>query len=285
MRTAFIIDNNTNESLLRFTETKLFFDAKNQGIDFVNSVEIVETLAEAVQLASTVDNSVILYTGDFLTTNFRNKHATTSGTIFATDDSDVIKFDPDTYVGFKKKPNYQPGSKQLYIIENLLKTCLRNRTLVYLDNTEDLNLDTIPSLPYQHLFGLASGWKTIELANQIGFENLKSITVYDRNTKQLEHARWLHEHSELPDKCPDYKSVCGTYDPLVMDKEVWKKWNKFPVQFKEINLFDIPIFPEQSLVWVSNVFHYEPNIFDLGWKKCNNMHSELIKNNKHSTIL
>ena len=285
MRTAFIIDTGINESLLRFTETKLFFNAKNQGINFVNSVEIVPTLDLAIQLANTVDNAVILYTGDFITTNFIIKHKNTQGIIFATEDLDVIKFDIDTYVGIKKKSQYQLGSKQLYIIENLLKTCLRNKTLVYLENTEDLNLEKIPNQQYQHLFGLASGWKTIELANYIGFEKLKSITVYDRNIEQLKHAQWLHSHLELPVNCLEYKNVCGTYNPSCIDTEVWKNWNNFSVEFKEINLFDIPIFPPRSLVWVSNVFCYEPNIFDLGWKKCNNMRSQLIDSNKDSTIL
>jgi hypothetical protein len=285
MRTAFIIDTGANESLLRFTETKLFFDAKNQGINFVTSVEIVTTIEQATQLAGTVDNSVILYTGDFLTTTFRNKHKNTQGIIFATDDPDVIKFDSDTYIGFEKKCHYATGSKQLYIIENLLKTCLRNRSLIYLDNTENLNLVKIPTRNYQQLYGLASGWKTVELANHIGFKNLKSITVYDRNIKQLDHARWLHSQTTLPTECPAYKQVCGTYSPDRIDREVWKDWNGFPVEFKEINLFDLPVFPPHSLVWISNVFHYEPNIFDLGWKKCNNMLNQLITSNKDSTIL
>jgi len=285
MRTAFIVDNGTNESLLRFTETKLFFDAKNQGISFVNNVEIVPTIDSAIQMANAVDNSVILYTGNFLTTTFRNKHANTQGIIFATNDTDIIKFDNDTYVGLKKKSHYLPGSKQLYIIENLLKTCLRNQRLVYLENTEDLNLEKIPKQEYHHLFGLASGWKTFELADYIGFNKLESITVYDRNVEQLNYAQWLHSHSELPDECPKYKNVCGIYDPTCIYKEVWKQWSRFPVNFKKINLFDIPVFPDQSLIWVSNVFHYEPNIFDLGWKKCNNMRSQLINSNKDSTIL
>ncbi len=285
MRTAFIIDTGINESLLRFTETKLFFDAKNQGINFVTSAEIATTLEEATQLAKLVDNSVILYTGDFLTTTFRNKHKDTHGTIFATDDLDVIKFGIDTYIGFKKRCHYAAGSKQLYIIENLLKTCLRNRNLIYLDNTESLNLNKIPTQNYQHLYGLASGWKTVKLADYIGFKNLKSITIYDRNIKQLDHSRWLHSQAILPTECPPYKQVCGTYNPTRIDKETWRKWHEFPVKFTEINLFDIPIFPPQSLIWISNVFHYEPNIFDLGWKKCNNMLRQLITSNSDSTIL
>jgi hypothetical protein len=285
MRTAFIIDQGLNESLLRFTETKLFFDAKNKAIHFVDQIEIVFSLQEAMQLAHQTNNAVILHTGDFLTTTFRNKHAHTTGVIVASNDPDVIKFDPNTYVGTKKKSHYSNGSKQLYIIENLLKTCLRNRKLVYLDNTEDLNLEKISHKHYRHLFGLASGWKTMELANHIGFDNLDSITVYDRNLEQLKHAEWLHSHAVLPDQHPPYKNACGIYNPACINSEVWKKWNKFDVKFEMINLFDIPIFPLNSLIWVSNVFKYEPNIFDFGWKKCNNMYNQLVSNNNESTII
>jgi hypothetical protein len=285
MRTAFIIDQGLSESLLRFTETKLFFDAKNQAIHFVNDIKVVPSLQEAMQLAHSTNNAVILHTGDFLTTTFRNKHADTAGVILAVNDPDVIKFDPDTYVGIKKRSHYPSGSKQLYIIENLLKTCLRNRKLVYLDNTEDLNLEKIPHNHYRHLFGLASGWKTVELANHIGFDNLDSITVYDRNPEQLQHAEWLHSHAVLPDRHPTYKNVCGTYDPTRINVETWKKWNEFDVKFEMINLFDIPTFPPNSLIWVSNVFKYEPNIFDFGWEKCNNMHNQLVSTNNESTII
>ena len=285
MRIAFIIDQGLNESLLRFTETKLFFDATNQAIHFVDQIEIVPTLHDAMRLSHNTNNAVILYTGDFLTTTFRNKHADTTGVILAFDDPDVIKFDPNTCVSIKKKSHYSGGSKQLYIIENLLKTCLRNRKLVYLDNTEGLNLEKIPHNHYRHLFGLASGWKTVELANHIGFSNLDSITVYDRNPEQLKHAEWLHSHATLPGEHPPYKNVCGNYDPTRINSEIWKKWNTFDVKFKTINLFDIPTFPPNSLIWVSNVFKYEPNIFDFGWKKCNNMYNQLVNSNNESTFI
>lgn len=285
MRTAFIVDSGLNNSLLRFTETKLFFDANNQGTKFVDAVKIVYHLDDAVELANREDNSVILYTGDFLTTNFRKKHVNTNGIIFATNDEDVIKFDSDTYVGFKKKCHYQQGTKQLYIIENLLKTCLRNKKLVYLDNTEDTDFEGIPDRDYQHLFGLASGWKTIELANHIGFHNLKTITVYDKNPTQLKYAQWLHSHKDIPEKIPEYENTCGNYSSSYLDREVWKKWHNFPVEFKEMDLFDTPRFPSHSLVWVSNAFLYEPTLFELGWQVCKNMHRLLIDSNPESVII
>lgn len=283
MRTAIIINTIDNKSLLRFTETKLFFDAKNQGIGFVDDCEIVNSLDEAMALAETLGNAVILKTGDFLTTTFRQKHKDTSGIIQATDDLDIIKFDPDTYIGFKKKCHYSAGTKQLYIIENMLKSCLRNRTLVYLNNTEPVGI--IPEGKFKHLYGLASGWKTPQLAEQIGFDKLETITVYDFNKVQLDHAKWAHSNLVLPEVCPKYVNVCGEYNPDTVSKQTWEQWSKFPVEFKQINLFDVPEFPAQSLIWVSNVFRYEPNIFDFGWKLCKNAHKLLCEKNKQSTII
>lgn len=283
MRTAIIVNNINNESLLRFTETKLFFDAKNQGLHFVDDCITVESINQANSLAKTLDNVVILQVGDFLTTKFREKHKDSLGIIDATDDIDTIKFDPNTYVGFAKKCHYPTGSKQLYIIENLLKTCLRNRKLVYLDNTEpmlDKDFDNI-----KHLYGLASGWKTVQLAEKIGFHNLETITVYDYNLIQLEHARWAHSYEVLPAECPMYTNTYGEYKADAINKKTWQQWNKFPVRFKQINLFDLPVFPTQSLIWVSNVFKYEPNIFEFGWQVCKNTHKQLCEKNKESIII
>lgn len=282
MRTAIIVNTIDNLPLLRFTETKLFFDAKNQGISFVDDCAVVSSFEEASELAKTLDSAVILKTGDFLTTDFRKHHQSTPGVIIA-DGPGIIKFDPETYVGFKKRCHYTQGSKQLYIIENLLKTYLRNRSLVYLDNTEDIAVD-LPTGPIKHLYGLASGWKTIMLAEQIGFDNLESITVYDFNPEQLAHAKWLHKNVAVAE-CPIYKHVCGEYNPNAISKELWTAWSNYPVQFKQINLFDTPVFEEQSLVWISNVFRYEPNIFDFGWQMCKNKKLALKEANEHSYII
>jgi hypothetical protein len=281
MRTAIIINNVDNLPLLRFTQAKLFFDANNNAINFVSDCIIVNTLEQAIEQAASLQASVILYVGDFLTTNFRNKHEHSQGTIFT--DSDIIKFSPDTYIGLKKRCHYPPGSKQLYIIENFLKVYLRSKNLVYLDNTEPVKIDKL-TCTVEHLYGLASGWKTMSIADKIGFNNLKSITVYDNNQIQLKHAEWIHKNP-LVNECPNYKNTCGNYDVTKIDKKMWLNWSKYPVKFKHINLFDLPIFPSNSLVWVSNVFCYEPNIFDLGWELCKNTLAQLKTFNKESVFI
>lgn len=283
MRTAIIVNDIHNISLLRFTETKLFFDAKNQGINFVNDCKIVNNIDEAYIIGKTLASSVILKVGDFLTTQFREKHKNSTGIINAIDDLDVIKFDPTTYIGFKKKCHYKEGSKQLYIIHNLLKTCLRNRKLIYLDNTEPMVTQEFNNV--KHLYGLASGWKTVQLAEMIGFNNLETITIYDNNLMQLQHSRWAHSHEVLPDCCPKYAHTSGDYNPNVISKQTWKQWNKFNINFAQINLFDLPLFPAQSLIWISNVFQYESNIFEFGWEVCKNTHKQLCEKNKESIII
>lgn len=281
MRTAFIVDSGDNPSLSRFTQAKLFFDANNQATDFVTDCEVVGSFDEAVEKSKHVLNSVVINNGTFLTSEFQAQHSRVHGLIDARDHRLTIKFDQHTYIGLSRRSHYQSGSKQLYIIENLLKTCLHNRELVYLDNTEELG--DFPDNVYSHLIGLASGWKTIELAARLNF-NVKSITVYDRNSTQLEHAKWLHSHAELPKQTRPYARTCGTYTPGV-STEVWQQWHQYPVQFKQIDLFDAPQFPDQSLIWISNVFCYESNIFDFGWKQCKNTHKQLLANNTGSIII
>lgn len=282
MATAIIIDNESNESLLRFTETKLFFDAKNQGTDFVQDALIVDS-KELADEKLTIDSTVIVIsTGDYLTTNFRNTYRNKIGIIYPTEQDEIIKFDLDTYVGFERRCKYPQGSKQLYIIENLLKTILRNRELVYLDNTEPYTkINDIP----RHLYGLASGWKTVDFAQQIGLKNLESITVYDINPKQLEYAKNLHDCKLLPEKVLGYEKTCGEYAPPSHIKEFWSQWHEYPVKFKLLDLFTIPIFPKDSLIWISNIFQYEPNIFKFGWQKCKEAKQRLINSNKECKIL
>jgi hypothetical protein len=280
MRTAFIIDQANNESLLRFTETKLFFDAKNQGINFIDDCCVVSSADEAFKLIN--GPSVILKTGEFLTTTYRSKNATNMDVLIASGDPDVIIFDEDTQISFTKRCKYKQGTKQLYIIENMLKTCLRNRDLVYLDNTEEIGI--VPNHGFEHLYGLASGWKTIMLAQKIGLDKLKSITVYDINPLQLDHAKWLHEHAVLPAQSRKYKNSCGVYDPTQIDSKFWKQWHDYPVKFEQFDLFATPEFPKDSAVWISNIFHYEPNIFKYGWHGCKQAKQRLINTNKESII-
>lgn len=282
MRTAIIVNTVDNLGLLRFTETKLFFDANNQHTNFVNDCVVVSSLEKANIVAESCKDSVILQTGDFLTTTFRQKYRDSTGTIVA-DGPDVIKFLPDTYIGFDRPCAYKQGTKQLYIIENMLKACARNKKLVYLDNTESVDTN-ISTKGIRHLCGLASGWKTMQLAEYIGFENLESITVFDINPMQLDYAEWIHKNvnGQSP---PAYKYTCGTYNPTTVKRTTWENWSKYPVNFKIIDLFSVPVFPEHSLIWVSNAFKYESNIFDFGWKMCKNKHYSLLEVNSKSTFI
>lgn len=281
MRIAIIINEINNASLLRFTETKLFFDAKNQGTNFVTDCIVVDSYKTAIELSNSLKNTVILKTGDFLTTKFRLKNKDRSGCIIA-DTEDVIKFDPDTYIGFRKKCHYKQGTKQLYIIENLLKTCLRNKELVYLDNTE--NFKPVSKKNFFHFYGLASGWKSIQLANDIGLEQLQSITIYDKNKLQLEHAKWIHSNIKST-QIPVYKNSCGIYNPDAISEKLWTNWKNFPVKFQQLDLFETPIFKEHSLVWISNIFCYEPNLFNLGWQACKTKKQKLIDMNPTCTFI
>lgn len=281
MRTAIIVNETDNISLLRFTESKLFFDAENQYIDFVQDCKIVDSYQSALELSKNFQNAIILRTGDFLTTTFRTKYNDFVGVIIA-DSDNVIKFNSETYVGFKKKCNYTQGSKQLYIIENLLKTCLKSKNLVYLDNTE--TVAPVPNKNYKHFYGLASGWKSIQLSNDIGFENLETITIYDKNEQQLEHAKWIHKNVNKS-QIPAYKNVCGIYNPSAISVELWNKWKSYPVQFTKLDLFQTPLFKEHSLIWISNIFKYEPNIFNFGWEECKRKKKELFDKNPTCTFV
>lgn len=287
MRAAIIIDDAKNDSLLRFTETKLFFDSKNQSRTFVDDCFVVTTLDEALLLANELTSFktiFIIKTGYFLTSSFVQTHKTSTGTIIVEDVPGlVIKYDPDTYIGFNKRCKYPPKSKQLYIVENMLKAILAAKKSVYLENTESV-LEAID--PVDHLYGLASGWKTLHLANLIGFKNLKSITVYDINPLQLDYAKKLHQTSSVPQSVDEYKNKIGKYaPPLWLTQEIWTQWHSYPVKFEIINLFDTPTFLPNSLIWISNVFKFEPSLFQFGWQHNKEAKSRLISANKDSIII
>jgi hypothetical protein len=289
MRAAIIVDTGINESLLRFTETKLFFDAKNKNRNLVDDCFIAASESDALILANTLikfETIFIIKSGYYLTTTFDHKHKTSKGIILVDEvEGSVIKYDPDTYIGFNKRCNYPPLSKQLYIVENMLKAIISAKKSVYLENTENL-LASAPAV--DHLYGLASGWKTFHLAKLIGFENLKSITVYDINPLQLEYAKKLHASPTIPISVDDYKNKHGTY--LVPDwitQELWDQWHSYPVKFEVIDLLSTPTqtFLSNSLIWVSNVFKFEPTIFQYGWQNIKEAKSRLLLATKASIII
>lgn len=268
MPRAIIVNDCNNESLLRFTQTKLFFDAKNQGRPYFTDCVVVKDYKQADDMIQS-HADVVLETGDFLTTNFF-KHISR----YARDSEHVIKFDKNIPIDFKAR-RYQQGSKQLYIVENLLKTCLRSKKLVYLDNNESIG-NIKPT--GKHLYGLASGYKTVRYALEHNFE---TVTVYDYCERQLEFAQWLHSQKRLPDTVDVKPPTSGKYTVLDID---WERWHDTEVSFEKVNLFDLPKFPQESFIWVSNIFRYEPTIFEYGYDRVTTCKKELQNCNKDSII-
>jgi len=279
MRKAIIIYNCDNESLLRFTQTKLFFNAINNGINFVNDCITVSSLTDALKEARS-QPSVVLEVGDFLTTKFREKNKDRIDTIVISENPDgVIKFDLDKPINFQKR-YYAPPSKQCYIIENLLKCCIKSRKLIWLDNTETLN-NTKLETSYENFYGLSSGWKSVYYALN---NNFKNITVYDNIPRQLELAKMLHSKPKLPEHIVVEPPVYGDYNPPEYIKENWNRWHKMSVTFKEIDLLEDPEFDSNSFIWVSNAFHYEPTMFKYGYDVVKDKFNKLLSKYKDSKI-
>ena len=284
MATCIIIHNIDNDSLLRFTETKLFFDAKNNTIDLFTNLYIVDNIDKISNLQDIGDLVVVIKTGYFLTTTYREKIKNKKGVyIVDSNDPDVIYFDEDTIISLKKKSKYKSPSKQNYIIENMLKTVINSKRMLYCENTEDYNFMQYPSI--KNLYGLASGWKTIKLAKDIGLENLDNIIVYDYNNVQLEYAKQIHSQTIVDNDITFKKYKVGEYSPPSDIKDFLKLWQAYPVQFELIDLFDTPRFKDNSLVWVSNAFMYEPNIFFHGWQESRNKRKRLINDNPSCIVI
>ena len=64
MRRAIIVHNCDNDSLLRLTQTKLFYDAKNEGLEYFSDCITVKNYNEAYKIAKAIKISptVILKT-------------------------------------------------------------------------------------------------------------------------------------------------------------------------------------------------------------------------------
>lgn len=279
MNKVFIVDRYQNPALLRFIETKIFFDAKNKSTSWANDIEVVNDIASIQE-----DSGIIIESNQFITTTFRKKYPFVSQLIDARQDPDLIMFDTDYQYSMRIKPPYQTGSKHLYILENLYKTVLRSRDLIYLENTEDLqSLSDIDEV--QHFFGLASGWISVQMVQTIGVDRLESITIYDRCQRQLNHQQRLHGLSALPESIEIDPPMYGRYDPPESVKNFWSTWHDSQVAFQNIDLFSTPIFPDNSLIWISNVFQYEPNIFEHGWQRCKLAKLALQQANPNSIII
>jgi hypothetical protein len=277
MNKIFIVDIHKNDRLLKFVQTKIFFDAKNNGVHWAKDVEIIDDVDDIND-----STGIIINSNQVITTNFRNKYPTVDTLIDARADTDLIEFDPEYSYSMAHRPPFAAGSKQLYILENLYKVVLRSKKLIYLNNTEDFIIPTtIPS----HFYGLASGWKSVSLVKHLGVSNLKSITIYDKCQRQLDYQKFLHSQEQLPADIIIDPPYYGEYNPPADIKEFWPVWHRVPVNFEILDLFQIPTFPIDSLVWVSNVFQYEPAIFEYGWEECKNAKQRLIMQNKSCTII
>lgn len=276
MNKIFIIDLHKNPGLLRFTQTKLFFDAKNQGTGWASDCVVVDSIDEIADSIGIVINS-----GEFVTTTFRQRYSKVDALIDARGHPDLIQFTPDYSYEIHKRPPYQLGSKQLYILENLYKVVLKSKNLVYLDNTEPVNAITTTAVNF---YGLASGWKSVQLIKNFGVESFESITIYDKCQRQLEYQKFLHSCSQLPRTVDIPPPTYGDYNPPTDIVDFWPVWHNTKVNFETIDLFAVPKFLDNSFVWISNAFLYEPNIFEFGWEKCKLTHQNLILLNKTCTI-
>jgi len=259
MNKIFIVDCYKNPGLLKFIQAKVFFDAKNQGVTWASDIKVVDSISDITETTGIIINS-----NQFVTTNFRHKYQTVDSLIDARNDVDLIEFDTDYDYIMPHRPPFAAGSKQLYILENLYKVVLKSRKLVYIDNTED-GYTVLGN--HKHFYGLASGWKSVSIVKDIGIDQLDSITIYDKCQRQLDYQKFLHSQAELPNEVNVDPPFCGNYQPSSGIKDFWPTWHNTKVNFKVMDLFATPTFPDNSLIWVSNVFHYEPTIFEFGWEE------------------
>ena len=109
--------------------------------------------------------------------------------------------------------------------------------------------------------------------------------MYDYNQRQLDFAKWLHSQSELPDSVDIAKPLSGTYNPPDDIRQNWNSWHNMLVDFKTIDLYNTPVFPENSLIWISNVFNYEPTLFTHGYEKTMHAKNRLQELNNNSIIV
>jgi hypothetical protein len=225
---------------------------------------------------------LVINSGEIITDKFREKFPTADTLIDCRGDPTLVQFPPDyNYYDMDAPIPFDPGSIHHVILTNLQKMIRENKNQIYIENNEPY---TSVHADVDHFYGLASGWKSIQLVRDLGIDLLKSITIYDVCERQLEYQKYLHSCSTLP-ALEDLEfnidpPVEGTYDPPDELKEFWPTWHAADVKFKLLNLIETQIFPENSFVWISNAFKYEPNVFELGWQTCRTAKDRLLKLNK-----
>ena len=288
MRTAIIVnDTPKNVSLLRFTQTKLFFDAYNEGMDYFQHCITVDSYEEAEKIAK--GNDIILEIGDYITTSFRNKHKDSTTVAYTRDSDKIYKFDKKLPIDFAtmftelNKPVYKK-SKQRFIIDNMLKIVVKSKKKIWLEQTEQ------PDISYhtqcKHFYGLASAWKSMLHCVKHKYE---TYTIYDYCERQLEFAKELQSQMSLPEDLQVDNAFTvdgrGEWNPPQEVKDNWAKWHAMDIRFEKIDLFDTPVFPKDSLVWISNAFHYEPTMFKFGYDKVKSLKKQLAEKNSDCIII
>lgn len=275
MRTAIIVNDTDNLSLLYFTQTKLFYNAHNKAIHLFKDCVTVESYSQAKQIAK--GNDIVLEIGDVLTPEFIDKYKHSPSVVYTKDQPDVIRFDKDKPMDEKSlmKELLQPyGDDKRIIISKLLKMVTESANKIYLRQTEQLDIEYNPSC--KHFYGLASGWKSMMHCVKHQYE---TVTLFDHCNRQLNFAEALQTQMSLPLDYQIDEPVMGPWNPPQKVIDSWHIWHSMDVKFQKINLLEIPIFPKQSLVWMSNVFNWEPNIYRYGYDKLKYLENQLAETN------
>lgn len=275
MRTAIIINDTNNLSLLNFTQTKLFYDAYHQDIGLFKDCATVKSYSQAKQIAK--GNDIVLEIGHVLTPEFIDRHTYSSEVVYTKDQPDVIRFDKDQPMDEKSmlKESLKPDMNYKGIlISKLLRLIKQSSNIIFLSNTEQSDIQYNANC--KHFYGLASGFKSMMHCIKHPYE---TITVFDNCDRQLNFAKALHSQMSLPLDCHVDEPVFGKWNPPQEVKDSWHIWHSMDVKFEKINLLKTPIFPKHSLVWMSNVFGWEPNIYRYGYDKLKYLENQLAETN------
>ena len=275
MNTVFIIDEGVNPSLVRFTQCKLWYNYENQATMWVKDCHVVKDISEVW-----ADDCIVIASGDYCTTGIREDYVNVKGINDLRSLPGLLKFDKNYEYRTDKKPPYKQGDKQLYIIQNLYKTVIKSRNLIYLSNTDDITC----TVTNKHFYGLASGFKSIQYLMENGIDKFEQITIFDNCQRQLDFAQHLHSLSELPYTLTVDMPYYGEFSPSQEIRDYWPTYHKANIKFEKIDLFQAPTLLPDSFITASNIFTYEPNIFLHGWNKCKEAYNQLVKNNPDSTI-
>lgn len=145
--------------------------------------------------------------------------------------------------------------------------------------TEDMNLPY--NKEYKHFFGLASGWKAMLHCTKNHYD---TITLYDINQRQLDFAQKIHNMPSLPNTLQIDWPYTHEFDPPQEVKDLWSNWHKLKINFEQIDILQMKKFPDKSLIWISNIFHFPISIFNHGYEELKMLRRKFIHTNKQSVV-